>query len=94
MAAVIIFAIILPRALADPMGKLIRMILARFTKAELKGIIIGAIALLPLTIVLPAQPFAWIAGGCLARLAFTCAFALAADSRHVLHTERVVVAAV
>lgn len=61
-AVVVIFVVLLPRALAKPMGALIRLILTKLTKGQLAALCLGAIILLPCTMILPMQPFIWILG--------------------------------
>jgi uncharacterized membrane protein YdjX (TVP38/TMEM64 family) len=61
--AIVIFAVLLPKALARPIQRLIALMMAKLTRQQLIAMIIGACALLPCTLILPMQPFIWIAGG-------------------------------
>jgi hypothetical protein len=60
--AIVIFAVLLPKALARPIQRLIALMMAKLTRQQLIAMIIGACALLPCTLILPMQPFIWIAG--------------------------------
>ena len=65
---VAIFAVLLPKALAKPIQALINLLMRKLTRGQLIAIVIGAVALLPCTLVLPMIPFIWIAGkqhGCI-----------------------------
>jgi hypothetical protein len=62
--AIVIFAVLLPKALARPIQRLIALMMAKLTRQQLIALIVGACALLPCTLILPMQPFIWIAGEC------------------------------
>lgn len=59
---VAIFGVLLPKALARPIGRLIQLLLTKLTHAQLIAICMAAVAFLPCTLFLPMQPFIWIAG--------------------------------
>lgn len=65
-ALVAIFGILLPKALARPIGRLMQLLLSKLTYGQLIAICMGAVMVLPCTLFLPMQPFIWIAGkhGC------------------------------
>lgn len=65
-ALVAIFGILIPKALARPIGRLMQLLLSKLTYGQLIAICMGAVMVLPCTLFLPMQPFIWIAGkhGC------------------------------
>lgn len=59
---VAIFAVLLPKALARPIQALINLLLRKLTHGQLIALCLGVVAFLPCTLVIPMQPFIWIAG--------------------------------
>jgi membrane protein DedA with SNARE-associated domain len=54
--------VLIPKALAGPIQALINFLSSRLTVPQITGICFAAVVLLPFGIVLPAQPFMWVAG--------------------------------
>lgn len=59
---VAVFAVLLPKALGRPIQRLIQILQRSLTRGQLIAIVMGAVVVLPCTLIFPMMPFIWIAG--------------------------------